>query len=119
MGNLFSSNSINLNKDFDDVIGDLQIDKNKLTEENFVNTVIGAAKDRYKGNKNKTIQELDNLHKRTNAKFEKIFDEYPNDKQKEKLKSFITQIYITINEEIKNTKIKLEKNSNKAYSRKR
>jgi len=40
MGNLFSSNSINLNKDFDDIIGDLQIDKNKLTEENFVNTVI-------------------------------------------------------------------------------
>jgi hypothetical protein len=69
MGNWFSSNSINLSKDFDDVIGDLQIDKNKLTEENFVNIVIVAAIEKYKGNKNKTIKELDDLHQRMNAKF--------------------------------------------------
>ena len=72
-----------------------------------------------KGNNNKTIQELDNLHKRTSAKFEKIFDEYPNDKQKEKLKSFITQIHITINEKIKKYKIELEKKRKNANSRKR
>ena len=118
MGNLFSSNSINLNKDFDDVIWDLQIDKNKLTEENFVNTVIGAAKDRYKGNNNKTIQELDELNTRVNAKFEKIFDEYPKENQKEKLKSFITEINVTINDTIKKIKKELD-NSKKANSRKR
>jgi hypothetical protein len=95
------------------------IDKNKLTEKNFVDIVIVAAIGKYKGNKNKTIKELDDLHQRMNAKFEKIFEEYPNDNQKEKLKSFITEIHIKINEEIKKIKIKLEKNSNKAYSRKR
>jgi hypothetical protein len=94
------------------------IDKNKLTEENFVNIVIVAAIEKYKGNKNKTIKELDDLHQRMNAKFEKISKEYPNDNQKEKLKSFITEIHIKINEEI-NKKKKLEKYPNKANSRKR
>jgi hypothetical protein len=112
MGSYFSG--IDFTKDFDDAILDLKVDKTKLTNENFSDTIFLAIDDKYPKKKNKEmfdkiIDELGTF--KTN--FFNIMEKYPGNNDKKKLKEFILEESMKID----NIIVFLQKSKEKAPNR--
>lgn len=118
MGSWFSK--IDFTKDFDDAILDLNIDKSKLTKENFVDKIYLTIDDKYPKKKNLShfnaiIKELEDFGKR----LYKIIEKYPDDNEKKELKEFIIEKSIQISEIIKllnKSKLKAPNNTSNSKS---
>ena len=125
MGSLFSKVSnkfskIDFKKDFDDVILDLNIDKNELTKENFVDKIYFTIDDKYPKKKslshfNAIIKELEEFGKR----LQKIKEKYPDDNEKKELKEFIDlsiMKIIEINKLLNKSKLNAPNNTSNSKS---
>ena len=90
MGSIFSG--IDFTKDFDDAILDLKVDKTKLTNKNFSDTIYITIYDKYPKKKNKEIfDKIINELRTFKNNFFKIMEKYPGNNDKTKLKDFILE----------------------------
>ena len=90
MGSIFSG--IDFTKDFDDAILDLKVDKTKLTNKNFSDTIYITIYDKYPKKKNKEIfDKIINELRTFKNNFFKIIEKYPGNNDKTKLKDFILE----------------------------
>jgi hypothetical protein len=90
MGSTFSG--IDFTEDFDDAILDLKVDKTKLTNENFSDTIFLAIDDKYPKKKNKeNFDKIINELGAFKTNFFNIMEKYPRNNEKTKLKDFILE----------------------------